>query len=90
MILRRWRAVLRHLLRDHAAERESEDVAGGYLECVQKGEGMTRHPGNRVGHLTRRPSHARAVEQNDFSPGGKRIGDRRVPIVERSREVLKE
>jgi len=73
--------VLRHLLRDHAAERETENVAGFESEAVQERQRMLRHSGDRVGHIAGGPSETRAFKQNDVAPGCKSVGDRRIPIV---------
>src|SRR4029453_6632261 len=49
---------------------------------------MCRHPGFRGGPLSGPPRYARVVEQDDFSLRCERIGHRRIPVVECSREML--
>src|SRR6516162_3454007 len=57
------RALLRHLLCDHTAKRESEDVTGRYTQAVQKTQGMHRHAGHSFRHLAAGSAHACAFEQ---------------------------
>jgi len=61
------RAILRDLLRDHPAERESGDVAGFHFEAVQESEGMHRHAGHPFRHPTGGPSYPCAFEQTRIS-----------------------
>src|SRR5439155_7154081 len=82
------RTVLRHVLGDHAAERETEDVAPVEVEAVEKGHDVRRHSGHRLRHLSARTPDARVVEENDLPSRGERITHRRIPVVERSGEVL--
>ena len=51
---------------------------------------MLRHARDRFGHLARGPADARAVEQDDLATRRKlRSRDRRIPVVKRSRKMLK-
>src|SRR5262249_7976030 len=79
----------RQLLRDHSAERVSEDVAYRHAKTIQKGQSVSRHAGDCRRYRARGASDAGVVEKNDFPAGCERIGDRRVPVVERAGEVLK-
>jgi hypothetical protein len=80
--------VSRHLLRDHSAERESEDVAGGHAQAVQEIQRMRRHTGHRCWHLTGGPAYTSVIEQNHFSRRCQRIRHRRIPVLEGAHEVL--
>ena len=50
---------------------------------------MCRHARDGLRHLTAGPSQPCAFEQNDLAALGEWICDCRIPIVERSREMLK-
>jgi len=82
--------IQRHLLRDHAAEREAENVDGREAKPVQKGQGMLCHASDRIRHLARRSSETCAFEQYDLAVARKRVSDRGIPVIERTGEVLKE
>jgi len=84
----RW-TLQRHLLYHHATQREAEHVAGRQPEAIQERQGMYRHTSDRIGHRPARPTNAGAIEQNHFSSDCKGVGDRWIPIVHRSCEVLK-
>ena len=81
-------AVLHHLLRDHATEREAEHVADLEPEPVEERESVRRHAGDGFGHDAAGATHAGAFKQNDFASRRERIGDGGVPIVEGSSEML--
>ena len=51
---------------------------------------MRCHLCNILRHLSTGASQARAFEENYFPPRRERIGNRRIPIIECPREVLKE
>ena len=79
-----------HLLGDHAAERESEDIARSHAESVEERDDMLRHAGDGCRHGARRAAHAGVVEQNEFPLGGEGVCQRGIPVIERSGEVLEE
>ena len=49
---------------------------------------MSRHAGHRCWHCSARPADASILEQDNLPSVRKRIGDGRILIVHRSREVL--
>jgi len=83
------RPVQRDLLRDHAAERITKNVAVFESEPVQERQGVPGHSGDCGRHLAGGPAETGAFEQNDLAPECTSVGDRRIPVVERSSEVLK-
>src|SRR5262249_55550171 len=80
--------ILHHLLRDHPAKREAEDVAASQAQAIQECQSVLRHAGHCFGHCTAGSTDACVIEQNDFSPRRERIGHRGVPVVKRPCEVL--
>src|SRR6267154_1766244 len=84
------RSVLGHLLGEHTAKGETEDVAGRDTEAVEEGQDVPGHFGHRLGYIPGRAPDARVVKEDDLPSGGKRIGDSRIPVVESSGEVLQE
>ena len=66
--------------------RTSQDVS---TKPVQERKRMLRHAGDRVRHLACGPPETCAFEQNDLSSRCQRVGDRGIPVIERSGEVLK-
>src|SRR6266513_175600 len=57
------RTVRRDLLRDHAAEGETEDVALRQTEPVEKSHDVRSHSGYCLKHLAARAPDARSVEE---------------------------
>src|SRR5215470_4672301 len=51
---------------------------------------MVCHAGDRFGHAAGGSTHASVREEDDFAPGRKRIDDGRIPIIQRTGEMLKE
>jgi hypothetical protein len=84
------RPIEHHLLRHHATERKPDDVAPFESERVDECECVLCHARHRIRHLAARPAEPGALEKNDLAPLRKWIGHRRVPIVERPREILEE
>jgi Tol biopolymer transport system component len=78
----------RGLLRDHPAQRESKHITRRHADPVEKRKDVRRHCVDCAGHRAGRAADAGIVEQDDFSSGCERIGDRWIPVVERSHEVL--
>jgi hypothetical protein len=69
-VIIRWtmgRPILRHLLRRHSAQGESEHVAAGQAQRIQEIERMHCHSRHRRRHRAGGPTYACAIEQNDFS-----------------------
>jgi len=54
--------ILRHLLRDHSAQRESEDIAGRHAQSIQEGQSVLGHAGDCWGHWACGASDAGVVE----------------------------
>jgi hypothetical protein len=79
---------LRHLLRDHSAQREPENVASRKAQTLEERERMRCHAGYRLRHLSGGPSDSGVVEEEHFASRRERIGDRRISVVERAREML--
>src|SRR5580658_4119886 len=82
------RALEDHLLRNHPSERKSEDIADTQPQRIQEGQGMRRHASYRLRHRAAGSTDAGVLEQDYFSFRRQWVGDRRIPIVERSGEVL--
>ena len=85
----RW-TVEHHLLGDHSAKRESEDIARPHTETIEESGGMLRHACNGRRHGARRAPDAGVVEQNQLSVSGEGVRERGIPVVECAREVLEE
>jgi len=79
-----------HLLSDHAAERESEDIARVHADSVEKRDDVLRHACDGRRHGASRAPHAGVVEQNEFPSAGEGVCQRGIPVVEGSRKVLEE
>jgi hypothetical protein len=82
------RSIKRHLLRNHAAQGKSEDVADLKAKAIEECQRVSRHSADRLRHRTGRSAEPGAFEQNHLAAMGKRIRDGWIPIVERAREVL--
>src|SRR5215831_11370062 len=82
------RSVLGHLLRDHTAERETENVAALDTEPIEEGQRMLGHLGHGLWCFTTRAADPGVVEKDQLTSVGKRISDRWVPVVERAGEML--
>ena len=78
----RYWSIERDLLRDHAAERESQQVDAKKIECLREGEHVTRHTRDGVGHGARRAPDPRMLEQDHFAPMRQRVGHRRIPAMD--------
>src|SRR5262245_21989794 len=83
----RW-PFLCHLLCNHPAERKTKHVTRRQAQAVQKRKNVLRHTGHGLRNVTAGSSHACVIEENDFAAIRERIGDGRIPIVQRPREVL--
>jgi hypothetical protein len=82
------RSIERHLLRHHAAQGKSKDVEGCEAKAVEKCQRVSRHSGDRVGHLAGGLAKPGAFKQDHLTVARKRIRDGRIPIIQRAREVL--
>jgi hypothetical protein len=78
------------MLSDYAAERESENITRLDLECFEEGEDMFSHSSHCCRYFAGGASHTRILEENDIVVRSQRIRHVRIPIVERTSEVLQE
>src|SRR5260370_1930163 len=85
-----FRTVEGDLLRDHAAEGETEKVDLLQPKSIDEGLCILRHACEGGGYLTGRAVDAFIVEDNDFALFGQAIEDGRIPIVEIAVEVVVE
>ena len=81
-----WTICLGH----HAAEGVAEDVARLDLERFEKCEGVLCHSSHGFRYRATGAPDARTIEENQFALDRKLIRYGRVPIIQRSREVLKQ
>jgi len=79
-----------HLLCDHAAARKAEQVDALQAKRVDKSQGVSRHGLDTVRSLSTRTCNTPVVEQDHFAVLSERVGNNRVPIVHRAREMLAE
>ena len=80
----------RDLLRDEAADRETEQIHPLELECLEEGDGIVAHRLDRVGRPAGGRADAGVVEGDHTAISRERIDERGVPIVEIAAEVLQE
>src|SRR3989442_14844384 len=83
-----FRTVECDLLRDHSADRETEEIDLRQSETIDERFGVVRHSCKRRRHFAGRTRDTRIIEDNDLTILGKPIQKRRVPVVEISGEVL--
>jgi hypothetical protein len=79
-----------HLLGDHAAERESDDMKPFQAESIAKCHGIARHFLNGARRFASRAGDACVVEENDVVGGGETFSDRRIPVVQVACEIVQE
>ena len=70
-------SVERDLLRDHAAQGESEHIATLETDAIQERHSVLRHAGDGLRDRAGRTTDTGIVEEDDFSPGCEGVGHRR-------------
>ena len=65
----RW-SIQRYVLRDHAIQRESEDITVSQMQSINEGKGVVCHARHGHRHRTGGPPDARIVEEDHLSTGG--------------------
>ncbi len=71
-----------------AAEQVAQDVALAERDGIGETQDVLGHGLDRGRHGTARASDPRVLEEDDLPVLGQRVDDRRVPVVERAREML--
>jgi hypothetical protein len=82
------RPIDRHLLRHHAAQGKSKDVADLKAKAIEECQRVIRHSADRLRHCAGGSAKPGAFKQNHLTVTRERIRDGRIPIIERAREVL--
>ena len=78
----------RDLLRDEAAEGETEQINPLKAHRLDEGDRIVGHPFNRARRPTSRGADADVVERDHASMRSERVDERRVQVVEVAAEVL--
>src|SRR6516165_5519320 len=82
------RSIESHLLRHHAAQRKSKDVADLETKPIEECPRVSGHSADRLRHRAGGSAKASAFKENNLATSRKRIRNGRIPIIERTREVL--